>query len=184
MTSIAISQAEGCGADPYLLWDARFDNLAGFADWSLAGADDANNRGGLSSTAALETAVTLALLTNKRLPDSHPLAYLADGDTRGWWGDGVDVQADRGEGELGSLLWLLERAPLTVAGQPVARWAEAFALEALAPLQAQGAVVRIEVAAQTNEIANRLELSIALYGRDNARLYDRKFDLLWTQVKR
>lgn len=184
MTNITIRQAEGCGVDPFLLWDSHFDNRAGFADWALAGIDEVNNRGGLASTAALETAVTLALFTDKRLPDGHPLTYLADGDRRGWWGDGADVQGDRGEAELGSLLWLLERAPLTVAGQPIARWAEAFALEALACLQSQGVVVRIDVAAQANEIANRLELTVGLYGRDSARVYDRRFDLLWQQVTR
>jgi hypothetical protein len=40
------------------------------------------------------------------------------------------------------------------------------------------------VSAVANEIAGRLELSVALYGRDGAVIYDRKFDVLWNQVAR
>ena len=185
MKEVVIRANEACtAADPFLLWDSVWDPAKGFADWRLAVAGEVGNAGGLSAVAAIETAVTLALFTDRRAPLDHPLSYLADGDVRGWWGDAVDVQADRGEAALGSWLWLLERAPLTVAGQPVTRWAETFALDALAPLQTVGAVVRIDVSAVANETANRLELTVRLYGRDNALAYDRKFDLLWTQVGR
>jgi phage gp46-like protein len=174
-----------CEPDACLLWDSEWSPLNGFADWKIAGAGEAQNRGGLQATSAIATAVTLSLFTDKRVPADHPLAYLVDdGDPRGWWGDGVDVRADLGESELGSFLWLLERAPLTISGQPVSMWARQFALEALAPLQSQGVVVRIDADAVANEIANRLELTVALYGRDGSRLYDRKFDILWNQVAR
>ena len=44
--------------------------------------------------------------------------------------------------------------------------------------------MRIEAEATANEIQNRLELVVRLYGRDGAKVYDRKFDVLWNQVAR
>lgn len=181
---VVIRAAEGCAADVNVLWDSVWNASLGFADWALAGADEPQNRGGLRATAAIETAIVLALFTDKRVDPDHPLYFLADGDARGWWGDGVDVRADLGEGPLGSHLWLLERAPLTILGLPATQWAEQFALEALATLKEQGVCVRIEAAATMDEIAGRLELFVALYGRDGALVYDRKFDVLWNQVAR
>ncbi|MCB2106349.1 MAG: phage GP46 family protein [Rhodobacteraceae bacterium] len=184
MSDVVIRAAEGCAADVNVLWDSVWDAEAGQADWALAGADEAANRGGLRATAAIETAVVLSLFTDRRVDPEHPLAYLADGDVRGYFGDGVDVRDDLGETDLGSVLWLLERAPLTVRGMSITRWTEQFALEALAPLQAQGACVRIEAQAVADAFAGRLDLTVALYGRDDTKIYDRKFDVLWNQVAR
>ena len=128
MTDVLIRENEGCDPDPHLLWDSRWSPADGVADWRLAGIDETLNRGGLAAKAGLETAAILCLFTDRRVPPTHPLAYLADGDPRGWWGDGVDVRTDLGEAPLGSFLWLLERAPLTVQGQPVTRWAEQMAI--------------------------------------------------------
>jgi phage gp46-like protein len=184
MADVVIRAAEGCAEETNALWDSVWDDARGLADWALADPDETSNRGGLRAKAALETAVTLALFTDKRVDPEHPLAYLADGDLRGYFGDGIDVRDDLNEGPLGSLLWLLERAPLTVRGMSVATWAEQFANEALATLMAQGAVVRIEVAATANELESRLELVVRLYGADGATVYDRKFETLWNQVAR
>jgi phage gp46-like protein len=183
MSELTIRAAEGCDADPFLLWDSLWRPNDGVADFRLAQADEPLNRGGLRSLGALATAVTLALFTDKRVPAEHPLAWLADGDRRGWWGDGADVRADLGESELGSLLWLLERAPLSIDGQSAARWAEAFALDALAPLQQQGVVVRIDVKAAAAEIDNRLDLTVNLYGRAGAAVYAQKFAVVWRQLQ-
>ena len=185
MTDVVIRAAEGCDPDPFLLWDSRWWPTVvsgGGADWRLAGSDEPLNRGGLAAQGALATAVVLLLFTDKRLPPDHPLAWLADGDPRGWWGDGVDVRADLSETDLGSWLWLLERAPLTINGQSTAVWAQSFAADALAPLMAQKAVARIDTAASVNEIDSRLELAVQLYGSDGAVTYDQKFELVWQQV--
>jgi phage gp46-like protein len=182
MDSLQIRAAEGCAADSNVLWDSIWDAERGLADWGLASAAETSNRGGLRATAILETAVTLALFTNKRVPSDHPLAWLADGDPQGYWGDGVDVRADLGEAELGSLLWLLERAPVTINGVSVAIWAQQFASEALKPLLDQKAVVKVDVSASVEEIRGKLLLFVNLYGRDGQRIYDRKFDLVWNQV--
>ncbi len=181
---VTIRAAEGCTADENALWDSVWNVGEGVADWALAGPDERTNRGGLRSRAAIETAVILALFTDKRIDPDHPLFYLADGDRRGYFGDGIDVRLDLNEAALGSHLWLLERAPLTIRNISAARWAEQFATEALMTLQTQGVVVRMEIAATANELQSRLELVVRLYGRDGLLAYDRKFDVLWNQVAR
>jgi phage gp46-like protein len=182
MADVVIRAAEGCDEDVNALWDSVWSTADGIADWALADPDERSNRGGLRSKAGIETAVVLALFTDKRIDPDHPLYFLADGDARGYWGDGIDVRADLNEGPLGSFLWLLERAPLTIRNISAARWAEQFATEALMPLQTQGVVVRMEIAATTNELESRLELVVRLFGRDGNRVFDRKFDVLWNQV--
>jgi phage gp46-like protein len=171
--------AEGEGPQPFLLWDSVWDPAEGRADWALAGPAETLNRGGLRATAALHTAVVIALFTDRRVPDEHPLRWLAGDDPRGWWGDGVLAE---GETELGSLLWLLERAPLTGTFD-VPLHAKAFAEEALSPLVAQGVVVRAEVEAAAAELQSRLELVVRLYGRDGGRIYQQKFEVVWDQLR-
>jgi phage gp46-like protein len=183
MANVVIRAAEGCADDVNVQWDSVWDAARGYADWALAGADEPSNRGGLQSRAALETAVVLCLFTDKRVPPDHPLYYLTDGDVRGYFGDGIDVRTDLFETELGSHLWLLERAPLTIKGLSAGVWAVQFANEALAPLRDQGACVRIEVSAEVNELQSRVELSVALFGRDGLQIYNRNFDVLWNQVQ-
>jgi phage gp46-like protein len=179
MTRLRIN--EGGDALPIQLWDSVWNPLEGQADWALAEPDESQNRGGLRAKAALHTAVTLALFTDLRCPDDHPLAYLADGDRRGWWGDGVDIRSDLGETPLGSLLWLLERAPLT--SEIVQRWAPTLVQDALAPLLAQGAVTRMEIGTAANELRSRLEITVRLYGRDGSRIYDERFAVIWNQLR-
>lgn len=178
MDDVLIRSNEACQPDPFLLWDTIFDAATGIADHAIAGNAPLNS-GGLAAGNALQTAVTLCLFTDAELPANHPLASLvADGDFRGWWGDDIDVRTDLGETGLGSFLWVLRRAPLTPR---IARWAQTFALAALAPLQAQGAVVRIDC--QTAIVGtNQLQLAVQVYGRDGGKVYDRAFDLIWSQL--
>ncbi|SHO65809.1 Mu-like prophage protein gp46 [Pseudoxanthobacter soli DSM 19599] len=138
-----------------------------------------SNPGGLRADAAIETAVILALFTDRRVPEGHPLATGID-DRRGWWGDGVDVRADLGEGEIGSLLWLLERQ--TVSDE-MAAWARTLAAEALAPLISQGVAVRVDTSAEARPAERTILLAVTLYGRDGSKVYDRRFELLWQQVR-
>ena len=177
---ILIRTAEGQEAQPFLLWDSVWDGATHQADWALADGD-ALNVGGLRACSALETAVVLALFTDRRVRDDHPLRKYADADPRGWWGDGVDVRADLGEEPLGSLLWLLERAALT---EDVPRWAKAMAEEALMPLLRQGAASRIDVEASARAPDNRLDLMVRLYGADGQKIYDRRFEIVWSQMLR
>lgn len=174
-----IRSNEGCAPQPIYFWDSVWDEQTGAADWSYAPASETYNAGGLQAEAALQSAVILCLFTDRRCPDGHPLAHLIENDDpRGWWGDGVDVRVDLGEAEMGSLLWLLARAQATDEN---ARWAEAFALEALAPLIGQQAVVRAAAQAEIHS-PSRLYLAVQLYGRDGAKLYERKFDDVWREA--
>lgn len=180
MASLRVRINEGETAQPHLVWDSVWIPSHGMADWALASADELQNRGGLRAKAALHSAVVIALFTDKRIPDNHPLRYLVgDDDPRGWFGDGVDVRADLHETEMGSLLWVFERAILT---EEIRLWVEAIALEALAPLVAQRAVARIEVQAVANQAVNRLELYVQLYGRDGSRVYEQRFEDIWRQT--
>jgi phage gp46-like protein len=173
---ILLRQNEANQPDPFLLWDTVQD-ADGTFDWATAG-NAPQNSGGLAAAAALDTAVTLCLFSDAQMPAGHPLTFLvADGDMRGWWGDGIDVRTDLGEAPLGSLLWALKRAPLT---QTYADWAEQFATDALSVLQSQGAVVRIDVS--TTIGVDRLYLTVNLYGRDGSKVYSRQFDLIWQQL--
>ena len=175
--------AVGCAPEPLLLWDTVWNVGGGFGDWALAGAGETQNPGGLQATAALETAVIICLWTDRYCPPTHPLAKYADpDDRRGYWGDGLDVRADLGETPLGSLLWLLERSAIDSVATP--RWAVSFAIDALAPLIACGAAVRADAQAFVSKAPNRLDLAVQLYGRDGAKIYDRRFDDVWAQVRK
>lgn len=181
---VVIRVAEGCADETTVLWDSVWDSERGFADWALADPDETANRGGLRAKAAIDTAVVLLLFTDRRVEPTHPLYWLADGEQRGYFGDGIDVRDDLQEGPLGSHLWLLERAPLTIAGLSAAQWAQQFATDALSTLVDQGVAVRIDVSATADERNGRLDLVVDLYGRDGARIYNRNFDVLWKQVAR
>lgn len=183
MVEVLIRENEGCAPDPSLLWDSQWFPTEGIADWRMAGNTQPLNVGGLIAIAGLATATFLCLFTDLRCPAGHPLAYLADGDPRGWWGDGVDVRADLGEAPLGSLLWLLERAPMVALGTPITTWAQQFATEALAPLLAQGAVVKIVVNATADQAAGRLCLDVQMFGENGTQVYNAQFELLWQQLQ-
>jgi phage gp46-like protein len=187
MPEYLIRADEGCLPDPFLLPDSVHVDIEGgtdfVCDWALAKPpNDTLNVGGLQATNELGTAVYLLLFSDVFCPPDHPLAFLADGDNRGWWGDGVDVRADLDEKPLGSLLWLLERAPLVVAGTPIEQWAETFAAEALSVLQMQGAVAEIDCSAVANTIAERVDLSVELYGSDGSVVFSNQFELAWRQI--
>jgi phage gp46-like protein len=170
--------AEGCAPQPVLFWDAIWNAPLGAADWAYADASETQNAGGLSARAAIESAVILALFTDKYCPPDHPLAaYIESDDPRGWWGEGLDVRTDLGESEMGSHLWLLERATATPANQA---YAQSFAVEALQSLVVSGLAVRADATAEL-VAPSRLNLYVALYGRDGAKIYDRRFDDAWAQ---
>ena len=107
-----------------------WDNLAGFGDLRLDGADLLGDDDGL------ETAVLVSLFTDARAE----AADRASGDTerRGWWGEQLDDDEDR----YGSLLWLLERSKLT---NETLSLAERYATDACQWLIADGEAAEIGV---------------------------------------
>jgi phage gp46-like protein len=180
MSAVRVRIGEGNEPQVNYLWDSRWRPTEGAADWAIAGPDETRNRGGLSARAALHSSIVLCLFTDKRIPNDHPLIKLLDdGDQRGWWGDGADVRTDLDETELGSLLWIFERSFLS---EEIRRWVEAIASEALSPLIAQGAAVRIDCQAEMQPTQNRINLAVQVYGRENTKIYDVRFDDIWKQA--
>jgi phage gp46-like protein len=176
MVDIIIRPDPACPENGLYGWDTVYNNDLGLADWAFAGADEPSNKGGLANRAALATAVTIGLFTDRACPSDHPLVRFADGDLRGWWGDGV---LETGEQPLGSLLWLLERS---IATEETRRWAEVFAIEALDPLVKSGACAKVVATATILPDGNGLMLDIGLYGRDGTRQFDQKYELAWRQI--
>lgn len=187
MPEYLVRSNEACAPDPFLLWDSVHESIEDgtdfICDWRLAAPGlDNLNVGGLQAITALGTAAYLLLGTDVYCPPDHPLAYLADGDYRGWWGDGVDVRDDLNERPLGSLLYLLERAPLVAAGVPIEQWAKTFAVDALAVLQTQGAVVKIECDSGVDVANSRVWVTPRLFARDGTLLFDGRYEVVWSQL--
>ena len=182
MSYLKVRINEGEDVQPLLLWDSVWSPWDGVADWAIADASETQNRGGLTARATLHTAVILSLFTDKRMPDQHPLRYLIDdGDQRGWFGDGEDIRPELGETEMGSLLWIFERAHLN---EEIRRWVEAVALDALAPLIYQKVAVRIDATAVGYFAFNRVELTIDIFAREGQRIYSHRFDDIWQQSRK
>ena len=176
MTDITIREA-ACPHDPLLFWDTVWNAAEGEGAWALSGPSELGNRGGLAAVNPLATSVINLLFTDRRCPPDHPLAKRAEGDLRGWWGDGVIAPGDADQKPLGSLLWLVtERGTATPED---ARWAEAFATEALQPLIDCGAVASVKCVAQAWPARNAMTLDVELYGRDGTRVWSQRFDPLW-----
>lgn len=180
MAAPRIRLNEGRDPQPQLLWDSVWNAAKGMVDWALASAGEVMNRGGLRAVAALESAVIIQLFTDRLIPENHPLRKYVDGDDlRGWWGDGIDVRADLGEREMGSLLWALSRAP---PNEDTRRWMETLALEALQVLIDQRVAARIEAEASIHPASGRGDLAIRIYRRDGSVALDRRFDDIWAQA--
>ncbi|WFS01584.1 phage GP46 family protein [Rhizobium tumorigenes] len=159
-------------ADPYRAPDLGWDGMVG--DLLLNSLTHPVAPGDFRSEQGLATQVMICLMTDRRVEDSE----LRGGDeNKGWIGDSFDQMA--GETPLGSKLWLLRRSSLYPG---IELKAEAYAKEALQTLSDQGACVRVDAVATADYPTNRLDLAVALYGRDGARIYDQKFELLWEQI--
>lgn len=71
--------------------------------------------GTLDASRDLETAVIMALGTDRLADASDELPLPGDTDRRGYWGD-MDSRPIWGEGPLGTRLWLLSRAKIVGSG--------------------------------------------------------------------
>ena len=184
MTEILLRENEGCAPDTAILWDTIW-TAEQVGDFQIAPASgEPGNCGGLIARNGLYTAAALCLFTDLRVPDLHPLAWLADGDPRGWWGDGVDVRTDLGETPMGSLLWLLERAPMQIRGVAVETWAQQLAAESLQTLVDQGMVAKITTEAVADPAIGHLYLQVGMFGSNGAQVFDQQFELYWQQILR
>lgn len=175
--SFQITPLDPRGDEAMSFWDTTFgffpDDAHG--DWAVAAADDRTAPGGLRSAAPIETAIALCLLTDARARAHDDLPSFVE-DRRGWWGDQVDVEETRGEGDLGSRLWTLQWARLN---EDTVERAEALAREALAPLIARRVCQRIDVRAEALAGENRIDLDVRAYGATGNRTIARRFALIW-----
>jgi len=148
---------------PHIVWNGSVGDLV--VNASL---------GDLQSSQAIATAVLICLQTDRRVDPSE----LPDGESnRGWLDDAFDMQP--GDVPLGFKLWLLRRRAIT---DDVELIAADYAREAWHTLIEQLAVARVDVAASADRSRHRLDLDIALYGRDGGQVCHQRYAVLWDQM--
>lgn len=119
-------------------------------DWNITGPD-------LESGRDLETAVIISLFTD-RLANEDDVLPSGD-DPRGWVGDlGQPVK-------IGSRLWLLERAKLTLQTGALAK---SMAAEALQWLIDDGVVAKFEIVTEVL-LPGRLNMQIIAFRHDGSK---------------
>lgn len=177
---IRFRDAEGCEPQQNFIWDSAWINTAdaGYADWIMADDEDpVQMRGGMRARMQLLSSVVMCLFTDRRLPEELAAPGNQADDPRGWWGDSLRL-AGEPEAELGSLLWTLERSPLT---DQTASLAKSYCEEALQVITDQGAVARFEV---ETSVDRRGFLAIEVRAFDHAGLPNlaQVFEVLWQQI--
>ncbi|CUX23171.1 MULTISPECIES: phage GP46 family protein [Agrobacterium] len=165
---IPLDEADEIYRSPDLGWDGLLGDLL------LNSLTHPTAPGDFRAEQGLATQVLILLMSDRRVEDSE----LRDGEqNRGWLGDSFD-RLD-GEDVLGSRLWLLRRRSIY---DGIEVDAEDYAREALQPLITQGSVARVDATATAKRAENRLDLEIAMYGRDGETMFNQKFGLLWRQI--
>lgn len=165
---IPLDEADEIYRSPDLGWDGLLGDLL------LNSLTHPTAPGDFRAEQGLATQVLILLMSDRRVEDSE----LRDGEqNRGWLGDSFD-RLD-GEDVLGSRLWLLRRRSIY---DGIEVDAEDYAREALQPLITQGSVARVDATATAKRAENRLDLEIAMYGRDGETVFNQKFGLLWRQI--
>lgn len=136
----------------------------------------------IDETHSLQTAVILALGTDRLANPDDILPDITSDDRRGWWGD---LQAEEiwGGWPVGSRLWLIGRAKITGPGAregaTVAR-VEAYIREALQPFLENGIASRMTVNATRTEV-EEIDAEIVLY-RGPKPLIALRYQGLWDEV--
>ncbi len=180
---IRFRQAEGCEPQQSFIWDTVWLNNVsgdgGYGDWILAGAGDPpQQRGGFRARMQLLTSVVLCLFTDRRLPEELSPPGAESDDPRGWWGNSLRLTGEP-EAELGSLLWTLERSPLTNA---TASLAKTYCEEALQVILDQGAAGRFEVEATAHSARGFLGIEVRAFDHVGKPALAQVFDVLWQQL--
>ena len=134
----------------------------------------------LDTDEGLGTAVIISLFTDARASDDDPIPNANNDqgyiDKRGWWGDlaNPEVEGD----QIGSKLWLLERAKTT---QENLNKAEDYALQALQWLIDDGIAKEVTVTAERTKIGENevLALSVEITKVDGNQI-NYSFDPEWS----
>lgn len=165
---VPVDEAEEPYRSPDLVWDGVVGDL--FVNALI----HPEAPGDLRAEQGLATQVLICLMTDRRVEASE----LRDGeDNRGWIGDSFDVSDN--ETPIGSRLWLLRRQAIY---DGIEVDAQDYAREALQPLITQGAVAAVEVIAIAKRSEGRIDLAIALFGRQGEAVFNQNFGLLWRQI--
>lgn len=127
----------------------------------------AANSGGLKSVDPLGTAVLLAIASDARLPDYMVGRFgFTMNDQQEWHGNTTKMETD--EEPLGSLLWVLRRAPLT---EYTAKMAEHFCALSLQPLVRQKIVQGFEIHAEIDRGRGMLAIQIRAVTKQGERFW-------------
>ncbi|MDE1901527.1 MAG: phage GP46 family protein [Alphaproteobacteria bacterium] len=142
--------------DAAIVWNTA----TGRGDLQITGAD-------LLTGNDLDTAIIISLFTDRL---AHPDDVIPDGtdDPRGWWGD---LDQDY---QIGSRLWLLERAP---ASQQTLLRAQDYAAEALQWMIDDGVVAKFDIYAEWTR-PGMLGMKITVY-QTNGTVVAKQYDWAW-----
>jgi phage gp46-like protein len=146
------------------LWDTvwNIDGSQGtWGDWNLSDPSvETSNIGGLQNQDDLSTAILIALFTDAKIPDYMVNQYgFTTNDQFEWHGNTFNIEEN--EEPLGSMLWTLQRSPLT---EYTAKLAEHYAALALQPLVRQKLVSSFYIHSEIDKIQGKLSLIIETEG--------------------
>lgn len=144
-------------------------------DWLLT------PQGALDATRDLETAVIMALGTDRLAAAPDELPTPGDTDRRGYWGD-LDAKPIWGEGPLGSRLWLLSRAKIVGSGARGGSTVErvrTYIKEALQGFIDDRVCSKIDVQVERGG-DSAIHALVTMY-RGNLRAVDLRFAALWDE---
>lgn len=152
-----------------------FPSYAISLDWLLSG-------GTLDQTRALETAVIVALSTD-RLADTEDELPSPSDDRRGWWAD-TDAEEIWGGWPIGSRLWLLRRAKIvdsSARGGATVTRIETYLRECLSPFIERKIISTFEMEVQRNsKDRQRIDVGVVLY-RGPSPPIALQFQVLWDE---
>jgi phage gp46-like protein len=145
-------------------------------DWLLLG------DGTLDDTEALATAVIVALGTDRLASIDDELPDPDSTDRRGWWGD-LDAQEIWGGWEIGSRLWLMQRAKIT--GSNAARGStlvrvKHYIQEAIQPFLSLRIVTVMDVQVEQVD-TQRIDALVRLY-RGPTTAVELRYQILWQDI--
>jgi phage gp46-like protein len=145
-------------------------------DWALLG------DGTLDDTEALATAVIVALGTDRLASIDDELPDPDSTDRRGWWGD-LDAAEIWGGWEIGSRLWLMQRAKIT--GSNAARGStlvrvKHYIQEAIQPFLSLRIATVMDVQVEQVD-TQRIDALVRLY-RGPATAVELRYQILWQDI--
>ncbi|MBM3929225.1 MAG: hypothetical protein FJ335_12340 [Sphingomonadales bacterium] len=144
-----------------------------FLNAEIGVADLVVDAGSLATDDGLRSAIVMSLFSDARAGGDDELPV--DADPRGWWGD-VVPSADRDE--LGSKLWLLDRAKVIPR---VLASARDYATAALAWLVDDGVASSVGVDASGDSVNGELRLHVTVDRPTSGQ--PRRYDFVWGQAR-